>query len=39
MSIEEIEFELEMAGINRDEKIKLLSSIRRISFYAKALER
>lgn len=39
MSIEEIAFELEMAGVSRDEQIKLLSSIKRGGFDPKALER
>lgn len=38
MSLEEIEFELELAGLNREQQIKLLSSIKRGGFDAKALD-
>ncbi|MBT5934889.1 hypothetical protein [Sulfurimonas sp.] len=39
MTIEEVEFELEMAGLSREQQIKLLSSIRRSGFDAKALDK
>lgn len=38
MSLEEIEFELELAGLSREQQIKLLSSIKRGGFDAKALD-
>jgi len=38
MDIEEIAFELELAGLSMDERRMLLSSIRRSGFEAKALD-
>jgi hypothetical protein len=38
MTLEEIEFELEMAGLSRDQQLKLLSSVRRGGYDAKALD-
>lgn len=39
MTLEEIEFELELAGLRREEQRMLLSSIRRSGFDAKQLDR
>jgi hypothetical protein len=39
MSLEEIAFELELAGLRREEQRMLLSSIRRDGFDAKVLDR
>ena len=39
MTIEEIAFELEMAGLSRDQQLKLLSSIKRAGFDAKAVDK
>jgi len=39
MSLEEIEFELEMAGMHGDQLRKLLSAIKRDGFDPKALDR
>jgi len=39
MSIEEITFELELAGLSREQQVKLLSSIKRGGFNAKALDK
>ena len=39
MTLEEIEFELELAGLSREQKVKLLSSIKRDGFDAKALDK
>lgn len=39
MTIEEIEFELELAGLSREQQIKLLSSIKRGGFDAKAVDK
>lgn len=39
MTIEEIEFELELAGLRLEEQRMLLSSIRRTGFDAKILDR
>jgi len=38
MDMEEIAFELEMAGLSREQQVKLLSSIKRGGFDAKALD-
>ena len=38
MEMEEIAFELEMAGLSREQQIKLMSSIKRGGFDAKALD-
>ncbi len=38
MSLEEIEFELGLAGLSREEQLRLLSSIKRGGFDAKALD-
>ncbi len=38
MSLEEIEFELEMAGLSREQQIKILSSVKRGGYDAKALD-
>lgn len=38
MTLEEIAFELEMAGWSREQQIKLLSSVKRGGFDAKALD-
>jgi len=39
MTMEEIEFELEMAGLSREQQIKIMSSIRRAGFDAKAVDK
>lgn len=39
MTIEEIEFELEMAGLSREQQNKLLIGVRREGFNAKALDK
>jgi len=39
MSIEEIAFELELAGLSREQQVKLLSSIKRSGFDAKAIDK
>jgi len=39
MTLEEIEFELELAGLSREQQIKLLSSIKRSGFDAKAVDK
>jgi hypothetical protein len=39
MTIEEIAFELELAGLSREEQIRLLSSIKRSGFDAKAVDK
>lgn len=39
MTLEEIEFELDMAGLRLEEKRMLLSSVRRGGFDAKLLDR
>jgi len=38
MSLEEIEFELEMAGLSREQQMKILSSVKRGGYDAKALD-
>jgi len=38
MSLGEIEFELGLAGLSREEQLRLLSSIKRGGFDAKALD-
>jgi hypothetical protein len=38
MTLEEIEFELEMAGLSREQQIKILSSVKRGGYDAKALD-
>lgn len=38
MTLEEIEFELEMAGVSREQQVKLLSSVKRSGYDAKALD-
>jgi len=38
MSLEEIEFEFVLAGLSREQQVKLLSSIKRNGFDAKALD-
>ncbi len=39
MTMEEIEFELEMAGLSREQQIKIMSSIKRGGFDAKAVDK
>lgn len=39
MTTEEITFELELAGLSREQQIKILSSINRGGFDAKALDK
>ncbi len=39
MTLEEIEFELELAGLSREQQIKLLSSIKRNGFDAKVVDK
>ncbi|MBN2815463.1 MAG: hypothetical protein JXQ67_02175 [Campylobacterales bacterium] len=39
MTLEEIEFELEMAGLSREQQNKLLNAVRREGFDAKALDK
>ena len=38
MTLEEIEFELEMAGLSREQQVKLLSSVKIGGYDAKALD-
>lgn len=38
MTIEEIEFELEMAGLSREQQVKLLSVVKRDGYDAKVLD-
>lgn len=39
MDLEEIAFELEMAGLSREQQIKIMSSIKRGGFDAKAVDK
>lgn len=39
MTLDEIAFELELAGLSREQQVKLLSSIKRDGFDAKAMDR
>lgn len=39
MTLEEIAFELELAGLSREQQIKLISSIKRGGFDAKAIDK
>ena len=39
MTIEEIAYELELAGLSREQQIKLISSIKRGGFDAKAVDK
>jgi hypothetical protein len=39
MTLEEIEFELEMAGLSREQQIKMLNSVKRDGFDPKLLDR
>lgn len=39
MTLEEIEFELELAGLSREQQIKILSSIKRSGFDPKAVDK
>lgn len=39
MSLEEIEFELQMAGLSREQQIKIMSSIKRGGFDPKAVDK
>lgn len=39
MNLEEIEFELEMAGLSREQIIKIMSSIKRGGFDPKAVDK
>jgi len=39
MTLEEITLELELAGVSRDKQVKLLSSVQREGFDAKALDK
>ena len=39
MTLEEITFELELAGLTREQQMKLLSSVRRDGYDAKALDK
>jgi hypothetical protein len=39
MTIEEIAFELELAGLSREQQVKILSSIKRAGFDAKAVDK
>jgi hypothetical protein len=39
VTIEEIEYELELAGLSREQQIKLLSAIKRGGFDAKAVDK
>jgi hypothetical protein len=39
MTLEEIAFELELAGLSREQQVKLLSSIKRSGFDAKAVDK
>ncbi len=38
MDLKEIEFELEMAGLSREQQMKILSSVKRSGYDAKALD-
>lgn len=38
MTLEEIEFELEMAGLSREQQVKILSSVKRSGYDAKVLD-
>lgn len=38
MTLEEIEFELEMAGLSREQQIKILSSVKMGGYDAKVLD-
>ena len=38
MTLEEIEFELEMAGLSREQQIKLLTAVERDGYDAKVLD-
>lgn len=38
MTLEEIEFELEMAGLSREQQVKLLSSVKMGGYDAKVLD-
>jgi len=38
MTLEEIEFELEMAGLSREQQVKLLTAVKRDGYDAKALD-
>jgi hypothetical protein len=38
MTLEEIEFELEMAGLSREQQVKLLSSVKLGGYDAKVLD-
>lgn len=38
MDLKEIEFELEMAGLSREQQVKILSSVKRSGYDAKALD-
>lgn len=38
MTLEEIEFELEMAGLSREQQLKLLSSVKTGGYDAKVLD-
>ncbi len=38
MDLKEIEFELEMAGLSREQQVKILSSVKRGGYDAKALD-
>lgn len=39
MNMQDIEFELEMAGLSREQQIKITSSIKRAGFDAKAVDK
>lgn len=39
MTMEEIEYELEIPGLSREQQIKLISSIKRAGFDAKAIDK
>ena len=39
MTLEEIEFELELAGLSREQQVKLLSFVQMNGFDAKALDK
>ena len=39
MTLEEIEFELELAGLSREQQVKLLSSVKISGFDAKMLDK
>ncbi len=39
MTLEEIEFELELAGLSREQQVKLLSSVKINGFDAKVLDK